>query len=136
MYALAMGMETEGTFVEAPALPRGLTGVLASAVDSEGPREILWSPVPLCQTGYMTSIRNPGASWPLCCGLKHLGIRIWTEGHVKRQTEYTPPYPALGVPKALPCGLRTPQPQSLREGPCMTVDFIPKNVLDTWEGVG
>lgn len=74
MYALAMGMGTEGTFVEAPALPRGLTGVLASAVDSEGPREILWSPVPLCQTGYMTSIRNPGASWPLCCGLKHLGI--------------------------------------------------------------
>lgn len=73
------GMGTEGTFVEAPALPLGLTGILASAVDPEGTRENFWSRVPLGQTGYMTSIRNPGASWPLCCGLKHLGIRIWTE---------------------------------------------------------
>lgn len=128
IYALAVGMGTEGTFVEAPALPRGLTGVLASVVDPEGPREIFWYPVPLCQTGYMTSIRNPGASWPLCCGLKRLGIRIWTERHVKRQTEYTPPIHlrilTLGFQRLLSCGLRTPQPQPLREGPCMTADFI------------
>lgn len=47
IYALARGMGTEGTFVEAPAPPRGLTGVLASAVDPEGPSEVFWSPVPL-----------------------------------------------------------------------------------------